>query len=282
MNQPHLPAWIAALILHPIGSLCTVIAALAAIALRPARTRLVGLAALVAFASMVALGALDLPGSAATCHAAEFNDFQTWWDISTIYKFNDRWQYAGDQGTRGFLSNEDWRAMYIRPAVRFTVRQWLSMYGGIGFSYTYQKFPGDRVEIRPWLGARFYWPRPGGFVFSHYFRLEDRFNYSQFRDVWDSAFRARYKLGLKTPTFDIAGAEGFYAVSSIELFKELSGALFERFANRGRIDVGPGKRFGESWRAELHYLYQSSGLFVQEGIQTDEHILRLRLFYVFN
>lgn len=249
MSQPHPPAWIAALL---------------------------------TLAVMFVLGALGLPGSVAPCRAADVNDFQTWWDISTIYNFNGRWRYAGDQGMRGIVSNEEWKYAYVRPAIRYTVRPWVSLHGGIGFAYTYQKFPGDRFEIRPWLGARFYWPRPGGFVFSHYFRLEDRYNYSEFRDTWDSAFRARYKLGLKTPTFSVVGADGFYVTTSLELFKELSGALLERFANRGRIDIGPGKHFGESWRAELHYLYQSSGLFIQEGIQTDEHILRLRLFYVFN
>ena len=206
--------------------------------------------ALVTFVVLCALNAPGVLGPTATCHAADFNDFQTWWDITTTYKFNDRWRYDGDQGTRGIVSNEEWTIAYVRPSVRFDVRRWFLMHGGVGLIYTFQSFPGDRFEIRPWVGFRFIWPRPGGFVFSHYFRFEDRFNYSEFRGTWDEAFRGRYQLGVKTPVFSVAGAGGFYGVTGIEFFKDLSGAIFERFANRGRLSVGLGKGFGESLRGQ--------------------------------
>ncbi|UCH85077.1 MAG: DUF2490 domain-containing protein [Candidatus Latescibacterota bacterium] len=230
---------------------------------------------------MTMLVLVVMPGNA-ECRVADINDFQTWSDITTIYKFNDRWRYDGDQGGRGFASNEEWRILYFRPSVRYVARSWVSLHGGVGNFYTHRDSPGYQFEIRPWIGAKFMWPRPGGFVFSHYFRLEDRYSYSEFRDEWDSAFRARYQLAFKSPKFAIAGIEKFYTGAGFELFKDLSGAIFERFANRGRAAIAGGTHFGDAWRAELHYLYQSSGLFIPEGIRTDDHILRLRLFYVFN
>jgi hypothetical protein len=282
MRQPHPPRWIVAIVLCTVLAKSVVIAVLTATASRTISRKCKVVVTRAAIAALVVMGTLGLAGQVSICHAADINDFQTWWDISTIYKFNDRWRYEGDQGTRGIVSNEEWTIAYVRPSVRVDVRQWFLLHGGLGLFYTFQSFPGDRFEIRPWIGFRFIWPRPGGFVVSHYFRFEDRFNYSEFRSTWDEAFRGRYQLAVKTPVFSFVGIDELYGVAGLELFKDLSGAVFERFANRGRLGAGLGKHVGGGLRAELHYFYQSSGLFIQEGVQTDEHILRLRLFYLFN
>jgi hypothetical protein len=220
--------------------------------------------------------------SPAECRAAEVNDFQTWWDVTTIYRINDRWRYDGDQGARGIVSNEVWSVVYARPSVTYGPRRWFSAHGGVAFFYTDFETGGYQFEIRPWLGARFLWPRPGGFVFSHYFRLEDRYNYLKATGDWNSSLRGRYQIAVKTPKFGVAGIEDFYTGAGFEFFKDLRSGFFEILANRGRAGLGLGKHFGDAWRVELYYIYQSSGLFVQEGVRIDEHILRLRLFLSIN
>ncbi|MEJ2719978.1 MAG: DUF2490 domain-containing protein [bacterium] len=222
---------------------------------------------------------LSMPGLVRPCHAAQYNDFQTWWDITTTYRFTDRFRYDGDLGTRGIVSNEPWTTAYVRPSARYDVRPWFLLHGGFAFFYTFRDFPGDVLELRPWIGFRFIWPKPGGFTISHYFRFEDRNTYSEFRDTWDHVVRVRYQIATKSPKFGVAGVENLYGVAGFEIFKDLRGQIFERFANRSRLGGGLGKAFGRSFSAEMHYIYQSSVFFVKEGGRTDEHILRLRLSY---
>ena len=73
-------------------------------------------------------------------------DFQTWSDLTTIYRFADGWRYDGDQGIRGVLSDSDFTLIYFRPSVRYRARDWFTVHGGVRF------FKGGRS----WISAL--WP----------------------------------------------------------------------------------------------------------------------------
>jgi hypothetical protein len=59
----------------------------------------------------------------------------------------------------------------------------------------------------------------------------------------------------------------------------------DNFVNRIRYDIGAGTKVFEAWRVELRYVLQDGraieDLF-NDPFSSDEHILRLRLFYTFN
>ena len=85
-----------------------------------------------------------------TAHGA---DFQTWSDITTIYKFAEHWRYDGDQGIRwGELSDSDFTLLYFRPSVRYRAKPWLTIHGGIRFFQTFVDDEEDTFEIGPWQG----------------------------------------------------------------------------------------------------------------------------------
>jgi hypothetical protein len=65
-------------------------------------------------------------------------DFQTWSDITTIYRFAKGWRYDGDQGVRGVLSDSDFTLLYFRPSVRYRAKTWFTVHGGIRFFYTFK------------------------------------------------------------------------------------------------------------------------------------------------
>jgi hypothetical protein len=100
-----------------------------------------------------------------------FEEFHTWTDLATIYKFDDRFRYDGDYGIRGLLTDENWTLIYLRPSVRYKDRPWLSLHGGAALFYNFFQNT-DLPELRPWIGARLVGPRPAGWVVSNYFRLE--------------------------------------------------------------------------------------------------------------
>ena len=213
-------------------------------------------------------------------------DFQTWSDIATIYKFADHWRYDGDQGIRGVLSDSDFTLLYFRPSVRYRVKPWFTVHGGIRFFRTYFDDDDDTFELGPWQGLRFAWPKIGGYAISHYLRLEERM-------VWqtngerksDFSLRARYQLGARSPNYDILFKNGLYLTGSVELFWNVENNFSDNFVNRIRYDAGVGTTVSDAWRVELHYVLQDGraieDLF-HDPFESEEHFLRLRLFYTFN
>ena len=218
--------------------------------------------------------------------SGESADFQTWSDIATIYKFADRWRYDGDQGIRGLLSDSDFTQLYFRPSVRYRVKPWLTVHGGVRFFKTFFDDGDDTLEIGPWQGLRFVWPVLGSYAISHYLRLEERMVW-QTEGERDSDFtvRGRYQLGVRSPNYDILVKNGIYLTGSVELFWNLENNISDNVVNRIRYDVGAGTKVSDAWRVELHYVLQDGrdieDLF-QDLFSSEEHILRLRLFYTFN
>ena len=214
-------------------------------------------------------------------------DFQTWSDIATIYRFAENWRYDGDQGIRGVLSDSDFTLLYFRPSVRYRAKSWFTVHGGIRFFKNFVDDDEDTFEIGPWQGLRFTWPKLGGYAFSHYFRLEERMLWQTQGDKeFDFNLRGRYQLGVRSPNFDILLKNGIYLLGSVELFWNLDKSITDNFANRIRYDLGVGTKVSEAWRVQLHYILQD-GRAIEEfsfrdPFDSEEHILRFRLFYSFN
>ena len=214
------------------------------------------------------------------------SEFQTWFDITTIHRFADNWRYDGDLGSRGILSQSDFTLFYVRPSVRYRVKPWFTVHGGIRFFKVFDIVGEDTFEIGPWQGLRFTWPQLGKWAVSHYFRLEEQMIW-QTTGERDFSFnlRARYQLGFRSPNYDILFKNGLYFVTSGELFWNLKETFTNNFVNRVRVVLGAGTKVTDSLRVELHYTLQD-GKGVEDNIfenpfDSEEHILRLRLFYTF-
>jgi hypothetical protein len=220
-------------------------------------------------------------------NSGESAEFQTWSDIATIYKFSDNWRYDGDQGVRGLLSQNDFTLLYFRPSVRYRAKPWFTVHGGIRFFKNFYDNGEDTFEIGPWQGLRFVWPEIGSYAVSHYFRLEERMIWQTEGDR-DSNFnlRGRYQFGVRSPNYDILFKNGIYLMGTVELFSSLEDDFFDNFANRIRWDFGVGTKISDTWRVQLHYVLQD-GRAIEDDLfrdpfDSEEHILRLRLFYTFN
>ena len=229
---------------------------------------------------IVSLIILSIPS---VLRANDNNSDEVWFDITTKYIFSDRWQYNGDQGIRGSFSSNDFTLWYFRPSVSYQAYPGITVHGGVGL---FQSFLGDNVdiiELRPWQGLRFAWPRLGDYVVTHYLRLEQRMNWlTEPRSDFDFKLRGRYQLGIKSPVYNILFDNGIFLTGSIEFFRNLEKSITENFNNRIRYDVGVGSKISEALRVELHYLHQDGRALEQDSFARDENIIRLRLFYKFN
>jgi len=211
------------------------------------------------------------------------SDFQSWFDFRTFYTIDEKWTYDGDYGLRGFISDEDWRRVYIHPAFVYNATINIDIRGGMRFIYTREIDATNTFEIRPWQGVRFRWPRTNFVIFNQYMRLEERFTWGTEDGSFGFVLRARYRLMAKTPNLKLVAInQTFYFLTSLEIFGNIGEAIEETFVDRTRFTLGIGYFITQAWRAEVHYILQGSNLGVANGSNVDVRILRLRLRYYIN
>ncbi len=127
------------------------------------------------------------------------------------------------------------------------------------------------------------WPRPGGWAFNHYFRLELRAFYLKEDGAWDSVLRGRYQLMVKSPNFAIGNAAGFFGLASAEAFEDLTTEVNETRGDRFRFNIGIGKKVTQALRIELNYLFHTFRVSDKQGdFDFDDHVVRTRFFYSFH
>jgi hypothetical protein len=210
-------------------------------------------------------------------------DFQTWFDFRTAYFIDEKWTYDGDYGIRGFISNEDWRLVYINPSFILQPSAALLYRGGIRFIYTYEKNTSNTFEIRPWQGVRVTWPSTNWMILTHYFRLEERFTIYTEEANNDFALRLRYRITAKTPNLRWKAINQiFYAAVGIEFFGNVGKAVEETFIDRNRLTYILGYIPSDQWRIVFEYIRQATREDTEDGFKFTLRILRLRLRYNIN
>ena len=215
-------------------------------------------------------------------HAIDDRSLEGWSDITTIYNFAERWQYNGDQGIRVGLSGDDFSLFYFRPSIKYRINPKLTLHGGIGFFQSFLQDNIDVSELRPWQGLRYQWPQLGGYTFNHYVRLEQRMVWASGKEGNpESTLRSRYMFGVSTPIYNVLLENGIFLTGSAEFFWDMQDSFAENFKNRIRWDVGIGSIFFGGMRVELHYILQDGRTLQQDSFTGEEHIIRLRFFYIF-
>jgi len=178
-----------------------------------------------------------------------------WGDITTIYNFENRWQYNGDQGYRTAFSDNKFHLFYFRPPFSYLVSPGVTLHGGVGLFKSVIANDADIFELRSWQGLRFLWPDIGGFTFSHFLHLEQRLLWVKKPvDDFNSTVRARYQLGVVSPTYNILYDNGIFFMGGIELFWNMKTSFTDNFSDRIRSHVGVGSQVSDDWRVEFQYV----------------------------
>lgn len=220
-------------------------------------------------------------------HAQSDNiDFQTWSDFTYTYTIKNRTNIGADFGIRGLVSKNEWNQVYFRPTYKYYFNIDVQVAGGVAVFATFSDVIENTTEFRIFQEMTAAWPIYDHIEFFHRLRFEERFftyeGDSQFNMGLPNDFevRSRYQLSVETVDFQVGNNENssIYFLASWELFYPINKAAVERFVNNQRILGGFGHRFNHSFKYEIHYIFQKSRRFSEEGLRTSEHILRLRLF----
>ena len=193
--------------------------------------------------------------------------------------------FYGDTGYR-IISPDIWTRYYIRPAVSYS-RSPLTEPGkkvtevyhlGIGVFYTDNSDIPNSLEIRPFQGYNIQWPVFSQIRFSHYFRMEERFEYHYSDNSWDFGFRGRYMLsGVYTwgGTF-LQRMEGLYFPFHVEFFLNFKETT--QFNDLIRVTPGLGYNFSVEWKAEFSISYHRIRNSLTNVFETNDIVFRLRVF----
>ena len=140
------------------------------------------------------------------------------------------------------------------------------------------------MEIRFFQQADFSWPRFELVAFKHRIRFEERFfAYGDQKVIKspgsDYELRTRYQIALESADFRLFNDNNYlFFITRFEAFIHFNERAVEQAINNTRITFGFGHRIGNSFRYEVHYIFQKSRLLVDEGLSTTENVLRVRFF----
>jgi hypothetical protein len=205
-------------------------------------------------------------------------DHQVWIDYFMYRIPKEDYQFMGDAGYR-FLVGGGWEKYIIRPSLQKGIKDWLNLFGGIGFFYTVQEGLSNTLEIRPWIGAKvhLFWDTFRKIKFSDYFRIEDRFVINTQSSGTSNSIRLRNKTAATIPITDHYLDDGvLYAKLSFEFFID-GGDVDELFADKIRLGGGLGYKFNYNWRVEFYFYGFESKNTTTSGFSTTDQVWQLTL-----
>ena len=178
---------------------------------------------------VILLGMCGVQTAAAQDNSEPIITRQLWLDYYQYFYFKPKWQFYGDAGYRTQLNELEWMMVYARPSIHWYAGKRIDLAGGVGFFYTFNYDTVNNFEIRPWQGIKFRWAELKHIKFSHFIRLEERFNFPV--DTWDMEFnlRFRYRFGLKSKIYSWHVMQYLFLNASVEFFANVGPQLSEKY-----------------------------------------------------
>ena len=227
---------------------------------------------------LVCLSIIVFPSINIIAQESEDVKKQVWFDYVMFRKPSEEIQFMGDAGYR-FLVGTGWQKYLARPSLQKGIKDWLDVFGGLGFFYTIQDGLSNTLEIRPWVGARayLYWNTFSKIRFSDYFRIEDRFIINTQSSGTSNSIRLRNKIDARIPITDRYLEDNvLYAMLSFEFFLD-GGDVEELFPDKIRLGGGLGYKFNYNWRVEAYFYVFESQASAASGFTTTDQVWRLAL-----
>lgn len=144
---------------------------------------------------------------------------QLWAGAYFNCKLDDSWPYNQDYGYQHSYETPTFTRISLRSQINRELIGSFSLHAGMNFFSKINEFDYNAIEIRPWVGVKFRWPYIWKFNFSHYLRIEQRFEHTFEVNDWDNNIRARYKISSNLPINHGSLVEKtFYGIIAYEFF----------------------------------------------------------------
>lgn len=196
--------------------------------------------------------------------AQEGPGLEIWGDYYHFHKLNGKWQFYNDVGLR-FESlrstDEGWWRLHVRPSISYRQNALIDFRGGIGLMYnnnTRNESP-TYFEIRPWQGAKIFWPTIGTIRFENYVRLEQRAIYDDASKSSSFFLKGRYQISTQIPIGGpVITPKSYFIPASMEVFLDINKDNTDFKQDRFRFTTGVGYRYTQDLEVLLRYIFQLS------------------------
>jgi len=224
---------------------------------------------------LILLSALGFLNSRAGC--AQDNPVTNEYRV-TIFTFHPLTENIAGFGNLGYSSNpqgyyETYTLGY--PGITYTIKPWLQIWAIVLGIYTDNEGKPDTLELRPYVGPKFFLPNKRKMVIFNWTRYEMRNIYSHGTHDWAFYSRVRSRSGVQIPLTSLANAwkpKTFYGLTDVEPFWQAgSGLTMVRF--RAGLAYIPNDRI----RIEFIYSTQWGKASGSDSLVYNRNIFRMNI-----
>jgi len=179
----------------------------------------------------------------------------------------------------GYVTNpdKDYRTYYVGwPCAAYSPSQWLQIWGGLVGLYTANQNSSDKLELRPFVGAKFFVPNRAKWNIYNFTRYEYRATEDRSTHDWTSVQRLRSRFGVEFPLASGERAwqpKTFYGLADVEPYYRLDRDQVDPF----RLRAGIGYVMNDRTRVEFIYHAQYTRPAGTSGLSYTDNIFRLNV-----
>jgi hypothetical protein len=179
----------------------------------------------------------------------------------------------------GYVSNpeKEYKTYYLGwPAAAYSANSWLQIWGGLVGLYTNNKNSSDKLELRPFVGAKTFVPNNLKWNIYNFFRYEYRATQDRNTRDWSSINRIRNRIGIELPFASSIKAwkpGSFYGLADAEPYYRFDKGWVDPF----RLRVGVGYILDERFRFEFIYHAQYTHPSGNSALAYTDNIFRLNI-----
>ena len=189
------------------------------------------------------------------------------------HRISDDWTGFG---YLGYVNNPDkeYQTAYLGYGGSYAINKSIQLWGGLIGTYTANRNSSDKLELRPFVGPKFFLPNDWKWNIYNWTRYE-------FRDIqdldshqWTEIHRIRSRFGVEIPLTSRENAwqpKTFYALADVEPFYRFDKDTIDPLRVRGGIAYIINSRV----RVEFIYHAQFTRPVGSRGLEFTDNILRL-------
>jgi hypothetical protein len=141
----------------------------------------------------------------------------------------------------GYVWNpeKNYRTYYLGwPAGCYSAKSWLQLWGGLVGLYTSNENSADKLELRPFVGPKFFLPNKLKWNIYNFTRYEFRAIEDRTTHDWTNSSRLRSRFGVEIPLTTLAKAwssGSFYTLADVEPYYRFDKGQVDPFRIRGGL-----------------------------------------------
>ncbi len=204
---------------------------------------------------------------------------QLWFEYMLNYPFANSFNLESAFNYNTLVNTPRWREFSYAATLEYSVYPQLEVLAATTLSRTSQTESYNTVEIRPTIGARYFFTPNKRIQTRLLLRLDQRNFKNLDTEEWEQAYRPRARGEVIIPINknSIFQDKLWYAMTDVEWLFKADDDVDERFANRFRWRVGGGYRLNYNLRFEFLYMLQQSKNGIDENFESSDNIFRFRL-----